>query len=105
MRGVDLGLTVWVHDGEDVKVVFVEDGFDGSIGAVPIDELVSQILDRLARNMSATTGPRSHPAGPEWYHLTMALIHSLACTVPCQSTAGFPGPPLPHRWIPNISRP
>lgn len=36
----------------------------------------------------------------------MVVIHSRACTVPCQTTPFCePLPPLPQMWIPGMSRP
>lgn len=41
-----------------------------------------------------------------WVGSTIVVIHSRACTVPCQTTPRFdPLPPLPQMWIPLMSRP
>lgn len=41
-------LTIGVHDGEDVKVVLVEERLDLLIlGLIPVDELKSDVFDSL----------------------------------------------------------
>jgi hypothetical protein len=49
---VEGGLTIWVDDWEDVKVVFVEEGLDGGVIVVAGQELVGDVLEDLQRNES-----------------------------------------------------
>ena len=53
LSGLFVKRTIWVHDGEDVKVVLVEERLHRLVGIlVALDQLQSDVLDSLAGNVS-----------------------------------------------------
>jgi len=91
-------LTIRVDDRKDEKVVLVQETLN--LGRVGVgQEIVRKVLDNLfvisipSSRSLRTTRP------------TMVEIHSRACTVPWNTTAGFPFPPLPQNWMPVMGLP
>lgn len=86
-------LTIGVNHGEEVEVVLVNEGLHfGRVGVLG-EELVCEVFHGLHVHDHQS----NHTSlGWEEEGRTLLVIHSLACTFPWKSTAGFePLPPLP----------
>lgn len=97
ISGLGVGEAIRVYNRENVEVVVVFEPSSRRIGGS--QKLIRGIFNHLVHVSMTLDMSVEHD-------LTMVVIHSRACTVPCQTTPFFdPLPPLPHIWIPLMSRP
>lgn len=94
--------TIRVDNGEDVKVVLVDEAAHrGRVGTV-IEKLVGDVLVHhlpIESDVISTNRERTGRRGT-------VVIHSRACTVLCMITAGrWPPPLLPKMWMLEMLRP